>query len=387
MTAYICVTCGVQYAESESAPERCVICEEERQYVNVKGQMWTTLEVLRTTHRNRIGSEEPGLTGIGSDPSFAIGQRALLVQAASAYSQDLGASAQTAGANPYDLRSSAQAAGGRPPKGSHTPEGNKQPEGAHTQDSRTSTQAGANLQDVQPAAQDEEVRAQEGTNMQDVRAAAQAAGANLPGLRISAQAAGSRPPEGTGQSEGGVLWDCISLVDDTTVKAVRAMGGVRAMAISHPHFYSSMIEWSRALGGVPVYLHADDRQWVMRPDPAIQYWEGETHELGDGVTLIRCGGHFAGSTALHWAAGAEGRGALLTADTLTVVSDNRYVSFMYSYPNLIPLPKAAIEQIVRSVEPFAFDRIYGGWWERVVASDAKAAVARSAERYLKAISG
>jgi glyoxylase-like metal-dependent hydrolase (beta-lactamase superfamily II) len=271
MTAYICVTCGVQYAELESAPAHCLICEEERQYVNAKGQMWTTLSELRTTHRNRIVGEEPGLTGIGSEPSFAIGQRALLVQAAG---------------------------GGEP---------------------------------------------------------------------------------------AGVLWDCISLVDDATVKAVRALGGIRAIAISHPHFYSSMIEWSRAFGGVPVYLHAADRQWVMRPDPAIHFWDGDTHELGDGVTLIRCGGHFAGSTALHWAAGAEGRGALLTSDTLTVVSDRRYLSFMYSYPNLVPLPKAAIEQIVRSVEPFAFDRIYGGWFERVVAEDAKAAVARSAERYVEAI--
>jgi len=204
-------------------------------------------------------------------------------------------------------------------------------------------------------------------------------GAEIQSPHTAAHATGGREP-------AGVLWDCISLVDDATVKAVWKLGGIRAIAISHPHFYASMIEWSRAFGGVPVYLHAADRQWVMRPDPAIHFWEGDTHELGDGVTLIRCGGHFAGSTALHWAAGAEGRGALLTSDTLTVVSDSRYLSFMYSYPNLIPLPKDAIEQIVRRVEPFAFERIYGGWFERVVAEDAKAAVARSAERYMGAIS-
>ena len=83
------------------------------------------------------------------------------------------------------------------------------------------------------------------------------------------------------------------------------MGGISAIAVSHPHFYSSMVEWSRAFGGVPIYLHAADRQWVMRPDKGIVFWEGETRALGDGLTLIRCGGHFDGGTVLHWAGGAE----------------------------------------------------------------------------------
>ena len=46
---------------------------------------------------------------------------------------------------------------------------------------------------------------------------------------------------------------------------------------------------------------------------------------------------------LHWAGGADGRGALLSGDIVQVVPDRRYVSFMYSYPNLIPLPAAAVE--------------------------------------------
>ncbi len=267
MTHYICVTCGTQYAETREPPAHCLICAEERQYVGWKGQAWTTLDELRANHRNKIQSEEPGLTGIGTQPSFAIAQRALLVQS--------------------------------------------------------------------------------------------------PG--------------------GNVLWDCITLVDDTSIEAVRTLGGISAIAISHPHYYSCMVEWSRAFGGVPIYLHAADRQWVMRPEHAIVYWEGERCSLGDGLTLIHCGGHFAGASVLHWAAGADGRGALLTGDTIQVVSDRRWVSFMYSYPNLIPLNATAIERIVRSVEPFDFERIYGAWWERVVASDAKAAVKRSAERYRNAI--
>jgi len=75
----------------------------------------------------------------------------------------------------------------------------------------------------------------------------------------------------------------------------------------------------------------------------------------------------------------------LTGDTIAVVEDRRYVSFMYSYPNLIPLSASAVRRIVEAVEPFDYDRIYGGWWDEVVPSDAKAAVARSAARYLRAI--
>jgi hypothetical protein len=266
MTHYLCTTCGTQFAATEAPPAHCPICEDERQYIGWQGQQWTTLEALRQDHHNEVKTEEPGLTGIGTQPTFAIGQRALLVQ---------------------------------------TPAGN-------------------------------------------------------------------------------VLWDCISLIDEATVDAVQALGGISAIAISHPHYYSSLVEWSRAFDA-PVYLHEADRQWVMRPDNAIHFWAGETQTLLGGLTLIRCGGHFAGGTVLHWPAGAEGRGVLLTGDILQVVSDRRYLSFMYSYPNLIPLPATAVRRIVAAVEPYAFDRIYGAWWGRVVMEDAKAAVARSADRYIATI--
>ncbi|MBX0330447.1 hypothetical protein K2Z83_22575, partial [Oscillochloris sp. ZM17-4] len=145
-------------------------------------------------------------------------------------------------------------------------------------------------------------------------------------------------------------------------------------------------EWSRAFDA-PIFLHADNRPWVMRPDPAITFWEGETYAPLPGLTLIRCGGHFPGSSVLHWADGADGRGALFTGDTMMVVSDRRYVSFMYSYPNLIPLSPSGVRRIVAAVEPFAFDRIYGSWDGKIVASDAKAAVHRSAERYIAHLQG
>lgn len=264
----ICATCGTQFAASATPPKHCPICEDERQYIGHNGQRWTTLDALRTEHRNEIREVEPDLIGIGTTPSFAIGQRALLVR---------------------------------------TPAGN-------------------------------------------------------------------------------IFWDCLSLIDDATIAAIRELGGIRAIAVSHPHYYSAMVEWARAFDA-PIYLHAAEREWVMRPDSAIEFWEGEGLPLGDGATLIRCGGHYAGGQVLHWAAGAEGRGVLLTGDILQVVSDRRFLSFMYSYPNLIPLPPALVRQIVAAIEPFPYDRLYGAWWDRIVPSDAKGAVQRSADRYIAAIEG
>jgi hypothetical protein len=184
--------------------------------------------------------------------------------------------------------------------------------------------------------------------------------------------------------EGNVLWDCVSLLDDATVEQVRALGGISAIAISHPHYYTTMVEWSRAFD-VPVYLHSADREWVMRPDPCLRFWDGETEPLPGGITLIRCGGHFEGGTVLHWPGGADGRGALLTGDIIQVVPDRRWVSFMRSYPNYVPLPAAAVEQIAAAVAPFDYEQVYGAFRDLVVRQDGKAAVARSAHRYLRAI--
>lgn len=184
---------------------------------------------------------------------------------------------------------------------------------------------------------------------------------------------------------GNVLWDCISLIDQATVDLLNGLGGVAAIAISHPHYYTSMVEWSHAFGKVPVYVHAADRGHVQRLDPVIEFWSGPTQTIGRGLTLIHCGGHFAGGAVLHWEAGAEGRGALLTGDILQVTMDRQYVSFMRSYPNLIPLSRASVESIVAAVTPFAYDRIYGAWWDRHIESDARAVVKRSLDRYIAAI--
>ncbi len=173
-----------------------------------------------------------------------------------------------------------------------------------------------------------------------------------------------------------MLFDCVPYLDDRTVAEIHQRGGLAAIAISHPHFYGAMIEWSRAFGDIPVYVHAADRQWVTRRGN-VRLWDGDTLEILPGRTLINCGTHFPGGTVLHWP------GGLCTGDVLTVVMDRRWVSFMYSYPNLIPESPAAISRALALVEPFDFDTIYGAWWGRVISSGAKAALAASAERYLR----
>ncbi|QHT71748.1 MBL fold metallo-hydrolase [Rhodocytophaga rosea] len=266
--SYICITCGTQFSPSLTPPNSCPICEDERQYLPVGGQQWTSLQKLRNSHKNCFLKKEEDLYGIGTVPEFGIGQRALLVR---------------------------------------TPSGN-------------------------------------------------------------------------------LLWDCISLLDEATLDIIAGLGGLAAIAISHPHYYTTMVEWSQAFGNIPIYLHEDDRSYVMRADKCIEYWQGETLQILTELTLIRCGGHFQGGVVLHWPAGAAGKGVLLTGDIIQVVADRKHVSFMYSYPNLIPLSASKVKKIVSAVEPFTYDRIYGAWWRRsTIEKNAKTALQRSAERYLQYI--
>jgi hypothetical protein len=257
MTHWICATCGTQFAASEEPPAECAICTDPRQYVPEEGQRWTTLDELRAERRNEI-RDDGGLTGVGVEPWFAIGQRALLVD--------------------------------------------------------------------------------------------------------------------------NVMWDCVHLVDDDAAREVERRGGLRAIAISHPHYYTGMVEWAHRFE-CPVYIHADDQRWIMRPDPAIELWDGDAKELGGGLTLVRCGGHFQGGTVLHRS------GILLSGDIVQVIPDRSHVGFMYSYPNLIPLPADSVRAIAEALEPFEFDTLYGAWWGRIVRGDAKGIVQRSAERYVRALDG
>jgi hypothetical protein len=80
MPNFICTTCGTQFAETDSPPAACAICQDERQYLKPTGQQWVTHDRLRLTNRNSIRYEEPRLIGIGVEPHFAIGQRAMPVR-------------------------------------------------------------------------------------------------------------------------------------------------------------------------------------------------------------------------------------------------------------------------------------------------------------------
>lgn len=188
------------------------------------------------------------------------------------------------------------------------------------------------------------------------------------------------------RADGNVLWDCLSLLDRATEKIIAALGGIAAIAISHPHYYTAMADWAAAFG-CAIYLHGDDRQWVTRPDAAIRFWEGETLSVASGVTLIRGGGHFAGGTMLHWKEGAGGEGALFSGDILQVLPDRRHVSFMRSYPNLWPISAPAVERLVASLDGVPFAAIYGAFAGREILTAGKPALANSAQRYLAALAG
>jgi hypothetical protein len=267
MTAWICVTCGVQYPDTDQPPGRCPICDDERQYVGWGGQRWTTMAEIGSDHAVVLREEEPGLFGVGVEPAFAIGQRALLVRTA----------------------------------------------------------------------------------------------------------------------HGNVLWDCISLLDDEARSRITELGGIDAICMSHPHFYGANVEFADAFDA-RIFIPRADQQWVQRSSPRIELFDDGAEPV-PGLTLARIGGHFDGAAVLYWPAGSQGRGVLLTGDTITVVQDRDWVSFMWSYPNHIPLDEATVLDIARRAGRFAFDRIYGGWWGRVVVHDGAAAVRRSANRYIARLHG
>jgi hypothetical protein len=185
---------------------------------------------------------------------------------------------------------------------------------------------------------------------------------------------------------GNVLWDCITLLDDATTTLIEALGGLRAIAISHPHYYTTMKRWSEAFAA-PLHLHAADREWVVNLDDDRAFWDGERRELLLGLTLIRCGGHFAGGTVLHWQDGAEGRGVVFSGDILQVMPDRRHLSFMRSYPNMMPLSAPVVERIAERLSGCRFDRIYGAFADREIMQDGEAALRRSVERYVDGVSG
>ncbi|CAF3338405.1 unnamed protein product [Rotaria sp. Silwood2] len=273
MACHVCVTCGLQYPFASSTPSHCLICEDERQYVGRNGQEWITREEMLDKYENKIKCEEPKLFSICTEPSFAIGQRAFLVQT----------------------------------------------------------------------------------------------------------------------SYGNILWDCISLLDQNTIDYIKKSGGLTAIAISHPHFFTTMVDWSHLFGNIPIYIHKADEAWVVRPDKCIEFWDGSTKDLFDGkLKLIHTGGHFEGSQVLYWPEGASHRGVLLTGDEPHICMDSKWVAFMHSFPNYIPLNERKVKRIMERLQLIDYDRLYGafssGNKSEVILEKAQKIVQQSGERYLKAIS-
>lgn len=265
---WICRTCGVEHGRSGQPPQRCEICEDERQYLAADGQVWVTGEDL-AVGEGCLGVEEvePGLRGLPVTNSIGIGQRALLVR---------------------------------------TPAGN-------------------------------------------------------------------------------LLWDVPAFIDDDAVARVRELGGVAAIVASHPHMYGVQLEWSAAFDDAPVYVAARDEKWLARTGAAIRLWDKELEVL-PGITMRQPGGHFPGSSVALWTGAQDGKGVLLTGDTVAPVPARGWVTFLRSYPNKIPLSAAVVRRIADSITALDFDRLYANFGDSVD-RDAREAVRRSADRYIAWVSG
>ncbi|MGZ6658251.1 MAG: hydrolase [Solirubrobacteraceae bacterium] len=181
--------------------------------------------------------------------------------------------------------------------------------------------------------------------------------------------------------QGSLLWDPTGYVDDDIVSRVRELGEVLAITSSHPHMFGVQVEWSRALGGVPVLISEADAEWIARPDAAIETWSNR-REVTPRVTLHQLGGHFTGSAVVHWAGGAGGKGVLLASDTIHTNPDRESVTFMRSYPNRIPLSPGVAKRLAEAVSALSFDRLYDNFG-RTIDSDARSVVRRSADRYIR----
>ncbi len=186
---------------------------------------------------------------------------------------------------------------------------------------------------------------------------------------------------------GNILWECQGVVTDEVVDRIKQLGGIDRIIISHPHFYGAMADWSDAFDGVPIVIHEADQEWVQCPHPSIEPWSGDTLQLSNDVTLLRCGGHFEGSTALHWARGPRAGGALFSGDALQVAIDRRHVSFMYSYPNLVPMKTSDVVAMRERLASYEFDDVFGYTWGRNIIGGGREAVDASYDRYLAAVRG
>jgi len=258
----ICEACGTQFPNVENAPESCPICSDDRQYVPESGQTWTNLEDLSKNHRIAIRKIDERLYELKMSPSFAIGQRALLVLA---------------------------------------PEGN-------------------------------------------------------------------------------VLWDCIPLLDEPTIEFIKSKGGLKIIAFSHPHFYSTMNDWAEIFD-CPIYIHQNDEKWIFSKGVRVNLWSGIENQLWDGMKIINIGGHFPGSSILH-VPFLSPEGVILCGDTFVISPSKQHVASMHSYPNKIPLPLEEIRRIKERMRDLHFDTLHSWIDSQSIYSDAKMILENSLAKYV-----
>ena len=259
----ICATCGTYYLSESATPNGiCPICADDRQYIPAGGQRWTTEAALLDKHSVKVRLLRDDVYELEITPSFAIGQRALLIL---------------------------------------TPDGN-------------------------------------------------------------------------------ILWDCIPLLDESLITFIKEKGGLKAIAFSHPHYYSNMHDWARTFD-CPVYIHKLDEQWVFGKGEHVKYWEGEELQLFNGIRLINAGGHFPGSSILH-VPHLSAKGVLFTGDTLVLSLHKQHISVMYSYPNRVPLPRKEVQRISDLVNKIPFDALYSYMKDLDLTENVKEIFGRSMDRYL-----
>ncbi|KAL8940723.1 MAG: hypothetical protein Q9216_002674 [Gyalolechia sp. 2 TL-2023] len=167
---------------------------------------------------------------------------------------------------------------------------------------------------------------------------------------------------------GNVLWDLISLLDRSTIDFIEELGGLKAIVISHPHFYTTYIEWAEAFG-CPVHVSYHDREWICREAPEdvskIKFIAESCETILPGVTALSAGGHFPGSLVLHW------DDQLFVADTIMTVpaaytpqprpAGQTTFTFQWSIPNMIPLSPDDILGIWDSIKSYNFHTTYGAF--------------------------
>jgi glyoxylase-like metal-dependent hydrolase (beta-lactamase superfamily II) len=257
----ICTACGTQYPQVFTTGAICPICLDDRQAVPETGQSWTSLSNLQDNYSVIVKQLKENLYELKMAPSFAIGQRALLII---------------------------------------TPGGN-------------------------------------------------------------------------------ILWDCIALINEPTIEFIKSKGGLKAIAFSHPHYYTTMNEWAEIFN-CPIYIHEKDEHWIFNKGEQVSLWSGEEKELLDGIRLINIGGHFPGSSILQVPFLSK-EGTILCGDTFYISPSKKHAAVMHSYPNRIPLPVAEVQRIKKQMQNIKFDTLYGFYDYQNICGNAKQLIEHSLDRY------